>query len=245
MAAFDSTIEALNLEVAIFRFFNDLNDAEKLHVRCTKALAQIDAATSTAATLCTNQELLQLPELDFGHLQQMRAAFDPFAQFWQYASNLAARARDCIESPLVIISIDDVRRHFEQLSDGFGALIDNFNDLPKIQTMIHQCRATIDELREKLELLELLKSRCWTRTCFERFGQRTGCDIVYSRQVSLGNCLEAGMLEKIHVVKDILKDSLEAERLKEVEDQKAEEERLAHEVDLEKRRKRRELRTDI
>lgn len=245
LVMFDSTIEALNAEVANFRFLHDTNEATKMSKQCKNVTEKIGEAIEKSQELKHKQNLLKLPELDFSHLEEMLEAFNPYFVFWQNAAELQSQTSYVRDKPIRFVNLEVVNHNLSRIASEFDQLYSKFEDVPKIQALIPFFKDKISDLQVKVGLLESLQNYCWTKFCYERFQEKTNCEISYTKEINFGTCLDAGMWEHFDMVQQILSFSIDEDIKQKEEERIIQEKLLAEEEIVNKRRMRRLMRTDI
>lgn len=244
-SSFDKTIESLTVQVQEYQFKDDPSKALANAKQCKKLSEQLMTAQELGRTLNQRQLLFELPELELENIEQLIVSFKPYETLWYTAANFYGNRDNWMYEPLYGINVHDIFESIENSKNIFLELIDDFQELPRIQGVPNAFLEEIRNFEPVLDLMQDLTHSCWTSYHFKMLNDQSGMSISYSKELRTQMCVEEGILEHRDTVKHILKQAIEEhlqeERAKAIE---AERRRKEEEI-LEGRRQRRLARTDI
>ncbi|XP_063697264.1 dynein axonemal heavy chain 1 [Culicoides brevitarsis] len=246
-SSFDKTLESLTVQVQEYQFKDDATKVTQNAQNCKKLSENLLITQKLGRTLNERQLLFNLPELELENIDQLIVSFKPYETLWFTAANFYHNREVWLNEKIACLNVHDIFEALENSKNIFMELVDDFEEIPRIQAVCNSFLAEIRSFEPILELMQDFTHFCWSKKCFKSLNEKTGMKISLETELSTQNCIEEGILKKENreMVKVILKQAIEDHHKEEITKAEEAEKRRKEEEILEARRQRRLARTDI
>ncbi|XP_065078657.1 dynein axonemal heavy chain 1 [Ochlerotatus camptorhynchus] len=244
-AGFGSRVEEVNVHISKFTTVYDVSKVAEVSIEVKKLWRTVQELMQYGETLNKRQDLFELPAIDLSNLFELRESFESFKNLWTFGAEYNNVEETWRENPLSSVAVDVVARIISQYKASFESLIDQFEEQPQIQDVVHTFLKRVKSFEPYLTVIKLLQHPLLEPIHWAQLAKSAGIKV----KVSLATNFELFLANKIDQHLDMLR-----ELIQKAEEQKDESERIQAEEEeirrkeqeyMENRQMRRLQRTEI
>uniref|UniRef100_UPI0037E91524 dynein axonemal heavy chain 1 n=1 Tax=Semicossyphus pulcher TaxID=241346 RepID=UPI0037E91524 len=200
---FEELLDSLQLLVAGFASFTDINHAHEVAKEMRRTSKQLKECQTLAQTYNSRERLFGIPFTNYDRLQKLVKDFQPYKDLWTTTSDWLHWHESWLNDPLSSIDPEQLERNVTDCHKTMHKCIKHFKDLPDCQLVATVIRSKIEDFRPNIPLIHGLKNPGMRNRHWEMLSERLQMKVKPKAILTFSRCLELGLQNHVDDIANV------------------------------------------
>ncbi|XP_055077981.1 dynein axonemal heavy chain 1 [Periophthalmus magnuspinnatus] len=191
--SFEEEITSLQMLVAGFGGFADMDHAHELANKVKRIKKQLKDCQAMAQTYNNRERLLGLPLTNYDRLHNLVVEFQPYEDLWTTTSNWLRWHESWLNDPLTSVDSEQLERSVTEAYKIMHKCVKLFKDNPGCHMVAALIRSRIEEFRPYIPLIQGLNNPGMRSRHWEMLSERIHMKVQFQAKLTFSRCLELGL----------------------------------------------------